>query len=83
MSVRNWLTKKLTKTVEAVAEPMRNNVETKLNTWSGLWRIGTCIIVGLIMLKEDEKGGLIPPKQEPSSVVINNYINTREETDGR
>lgn len=89
MGFRDWATKKIFKTVEAVAEPIKQNVlEAKDDAISktgflanGL-RIVTCLIIGWILIRDDTQGGypvLPAARQEPNHIIINNYIREKED----
>jgi hypothetical protein len=90
MGFRNWVTGKLTKTVEAAVEPVKQNIITAKETAgnkagllaNGL-RVAICLVIGWILIRDDTQQGysvLPPARQEPNHIVINNYIREKEET---
>ena len=89
MGFRNWAVKKLSKTVEAVAEPMKQNIidmrenaGNKAGLLANGLRVITCLIIGWILIRDDSQHGYsaIPAKQEPNHIIINNYTREKEET---
>lgn len=90
MKFRNWAVKKLSKTVEAVAEPVKQNIlDIKQNAGNkaGLLANGlkviTCLIIGWILIRDDNwhtYSALPAARPEPNHIIINNYIREKEET---
>ena len=90
MKIRDWVDKKLKKTVDACIEPVRQNVldakdnaENKLTLWSGLLKTGVCLAVGWMIMKTGGGHTIKDQKNEPGTIVINNYINTKEDANDR
>ena len=87
--VRDWLTKKVSRTIEAAVEPtkeaIRKTVEEKSDWGAKLLKLGLLAFLTLIAFRDEGKaaavkeavGGVIP------NIVINNYIrDERSKEDG-
>ena len=90
MKVKAWLEKKFAKTIETCIEPVKQNVqevkdnaENKLTLWSGLLKTGVCLAVGWMIMKTGGGHSVKEQKREPGNIVINNYINTKEDANDR
>ena len=89
MGFRDWATKKLSNTVEAVAEPLKQNVleakdaaTSKTGLLANSLRVITCLIIGWILIRDDTHepyAGTLPARQEPNHIIINNYIREKED----
>ena len=90
MAFRNWVTKKLSKTVEAVVEPVKQNMidakelaGSKAGLLANGLKVVTCLIIGWILIRDDTQqvySALPTARQEPSNIIINNYLREKEET---
>ena len=91
-ALRNFLTKKLTKTVVTMAEPAKETVKAtveavkegagqKIDLYSKIVILFVELFVGykLISDKGDEKRSLESPNQMPGTIIINNYIDRKEQ----
>ena len=85
-ALRNFLTRKLTKTVAAVAEPAKETVKAtveavkegagqRIDLYSKIVILFVELIVGykLISEKGEEKRSSDNPGQLPGTIIINNY----------
>lgn len=88
MSFRSWLTKKASKTAETVIvqtkESIQKTMETKITDSGNLWftvgKIGLLgVIFALIMKGNGEQTETPPVHHQPTSIVINNYMNERSD----
>ena len=92
-ALRNFLTKKLTKTVVAVAEPAKETVKAtveavkegagkRIDLYSKIVILFVELFVGykLISDKGEEKRSSESQSQMPGTIIINNYIDRKEQT---
>lgn len=81
MAVRDWLTKKASKTIEAAVEPtkkaIQNTIAQKSDWGSKLLKFGLLGFLTLLAFKDD--GSLVAAKERIGEIiphiVINNYVN--------
>ena len=76
--IREWLTKKVSKTVEAAVEPtkeaLKKSVETKSDWMTKLLRLGIVAFLTLLAFREEPRAIQERLPGEATHVVINNYI---------
>lgn len=86
MAFRNWATKKLSKTVEAVVEPVKQNIaeeiqKTKDNAGnsagllSNVLKAGICVLIGVILMRDD--------KEERQNARITGALSSGESLPGK
>lgn len=89
MPFRNWATKKLSKTVEMAIEPVKQNVidikdiaGNKAGLLANGLKVLVCVVIGWLMMKDENVNPgyseLPAARQNPSNIIINNYIREKE-----
>lgn len=85
---RKWMTKKVSETVEKAIEPAKEYIKTKkTQTGDQADLLAKILMLGceifmvwkLFSGEEKEQTMTLPARPEPSHIVINNYIATKEE----
>ena len=85
---RKWMTKKVSETVEKAIEPAKEYIKTKkTQTGDQADLLAKILMLGceifmvwkLFSGEEKEQTQALPARPEPSHIVINNYITTKEE----
>jgi len=85
---RKWMTKKVSETVEKAIEPAKEYIKTKkTQTGDQADLLAKILMLGceifmvwkLFSGEEKEQTRALPARPEPSHIVINNYITTKEE----
>ena len=92
-ALRKFLTRKLSKTVEAVVEPAKETVKAtveavkegageRVDLYSKIVILAIELFIGykLISDKGEEKRSADIPSQMPGTIIINNYIDRNEQT---
>jgi len=81
---RNWFVKKAGKTIEAAVEPakaaIQKSVETKSDWMAKLLRLGIVGFLTLLAFREEPRSVKDRGLPESTSVVVNNYIYERRQT---
>lgn len=81
---RNWFVKKAGKTIEAAVEPakaaIQKSVETKSDWMTKLLRLGIVGFLTLLAFREEPRSVKDRGLPESTSVVVNNYIYERRQT---
>lgn len=89
MAFRNWVTKKLSKTVEMAIEPVKQNVinakdiaGNKAGLLANGLKVLVCLAIGWLMMRDENVNHgyseLPVNRQQPSNIIINNYIREKE-----
>lgn len=81
MAVRDWLTRKASKTIEAAVEPtkkaIQNTIAQKSDVGSKLLRLGLLAFLTLVAFRDDVDNRSPKERAERAlpNIVINNYVN--------